>query len=159
MENILCSKELLEKLDDISEELTDLRIQSPKLPENYLIDSTHQIQIDDEAYKIKGRMIRQWKINLNQRKLAHWNVLRNKETSKIYLEWSKSETPIIPRKYFPKLIDNEPENQKRLREKLAVEKLITESEIPYLRSQQYQQKYEKNDCHMFQHIERIMHMF
>ena len=72
---------------------------------------------------------------MNQRKQTYWNMLKDKETSKIYLTWSKNDTPVISRKYFRKSIDNEPEDQNMLRTKSALEKLKTESEILHLRSQ------------------------
>ena len=90
---------------------------------------------------MKGR-IRQWKITSSNRKLAYQNI-RNRKASKIYLEWSKREIPIIPRIYFPKQIDNEPDNQKHFRKKLASGKLTTKSEILNLHSKQYEHKYRK----------------
>lgn len=74
-------KEVLESLGDISEQLTDLRIQSPEWPNADLIDATHELRIHDEAYRTRRR-IRQWRIHQNKRKICYWNMLRNKETSK-----------------------------------------------------------------------------
>ena len=53
-----------------------------------------------------------------------------------------------------KSINNEPEDQKMLRTKLALEKLKTEFEIFHSRSQQYQQKYENIDINIVKQIEK-----
>lgn len=90
---------------------------------------------------IKNRIIHLWNQKLKIRKLSFWNMIKNNYKAGIYERWLNSSPKILPRKFQIKPILNEPEQQRQLREKLALEKLKTEIELLKLRGQNNEQKY------------------
>lgn len=52
-----------------------------------LLNDTYTIWIKNEAFRIQRSMNKIWHNNLNQRKQAFWNMLKNKNTRVIYVDW------------------------------------------------------------------------
>lgn len=52
-----------------------------------LLNDTNTIWIKNEAFRIQRSMNKIWHNNLNQRKQAFWNMLKNKNTRVIYVDW------------------------------------------------------------------------
>ena len=82
------------------------------------------------------------------RKFAFWNMLKNGNKADIYEKWSTSTPIILPRKLQVKLIPDEPEQQRRLREKMALDKFRMEIELLRLRAESNEQKFKSIDEQM-----------
>ena len=87
------------------------------LPNVTLLNDTNAIWIKKEAFRIRRNMNKIWRNNLNQRKQAFWNMLKNENTSVIYVDWFSRDSAIIPKKFQSKTFPNEPEEQKKIKEK------------------------------------------
>ena len=83
------------------------------LPNVTLLNDTNAIWIKNEALRIRRSMNKIWRNNLNQRKQAFWNMLKNENTSVIYVDWFSRENAIIPKKFRSKTFANEPEELKK----------------------------------------------
>lgn len=74
----------------------------------------------------KKKEITIWKKMLNERKQAYWNAVRCENLADVYEKWRQNEEVILPRKFRPKPIDNEPEEETRIRRNLAIQKFEAE---------------------------------
>ena len=75
-------------------------------------------------------------------------MLKNSNKTEIYEKWITSTPIILPRKLQVKSISDEPERQRRLREKMALDKFHTEIELLKLRAESNEEKYKSVDEQM-----------
>lgn len=106
---------VLNSLGRITSQVDELNSQMIDLPNVTLLNDTNAIWIKNEAFRIRKSMNKIWRNNLNQRKQAFWNMLKNENTSVIYVDWFSRENAIIPKKFQSKTFANEPEELKKIR--------------------------------------------
>lgn len=99
------------------------------------VDAITQSRIGFHSQKSvheKKKEITIWKKMLNERKQAYWNAIRCENLADIYEKWrqNKEEKPI----------DNEPEEDTRIRRNLAIQKFDTEISLLRLRVPKYSAK-------------------
>ena len=97
---------------------------------------------------VKSRIGYLWNKNLIQRKFAFWNMLKNSNKAEIYQKWLTSTPMVLPRKLQIKAIIEEPDQQRRLREKLSLDKMHNEIELLRLRGSANEQKLQDIDHEM-----------
>ena len=114
--------------------------------------STNNILLQKDKEALKSHL-KSWKNNLNERKQGYWSYLRTENLIKKYEEWCSNDPAIIPRKYTPKLIEEEPEEQKEIRMRYAKTSMKCDMEIMKLRITNFQSKYEAVDEAMISEIE------
>ena len=125
------------------------------LPNVTLLNDTNTIWIKNEALKVRRSMNKMWRNNLNQRKQAFWNMVKNENTSVIYVDWFSQDKPIIPKKFRSRTFTNEPEEQKKIKERLSVEKMKAQASLFHLTAERNKAKYEEKDREMLNEIEKI----
>ena len=96
-----------------------------------------------------------WRNNLNQRKQAFWNMLKNENTSVIYVDWFSRDTAIIPKKFQSKTFPNEPEELKKIKEALSLEKMKAQAKLHHAVAVRNKAKFEEKDREMLNEIEKI----
>ena len=107
--------------------------------------TTTNILIEEEALRLKSRIINIWENNLKTRRLAYWQSYRNKNIAKKYTEWSELDTVILPQWLQMKAIPNESANLTKRREKQVLDNLKTEIELLQLRHENQEEKYQGID--------------
>lgn len=116
-----------------------------------LIDST-ELSFKREAEKIKQTFIQKWNHELKLRRIYFWNMLKNKNKADIYLNWLESSPIVLPRKLQFKEISEEPEQQRRRREKLAMDQFQAEIDLLQMRAKANEEKCDTVDLEMEQLI-------
>ena len=96
-----------------------------------------------------------WRYNLNQRKQAFWNMLKNENTSVIYVDWFSTENAIIPKKFQSKMFANEPEELKKIKEALSLEKMKAQAKLHHAVAVRNKAKFEEKEREMLNEIEKI----
>lgn len=125
------------------------------LPNVTLLNDTNTIWIKNEAFRIRRSMNKIWRNNLNQRKQAFWNMLKNENTSVIYVDWFSRDNAIIPKKFQSKTFPNEPEEQKKIKEALSLEKMKAQAKLHHAVAERNKAKFEEKDREMLNEIEKI----
>lgn len=103
----------------------------------------------------KKKEITIWKKMLNERKQAYWNAIRCENLADVYEKWRQNKEVILPRKFRPKPINNEPEEETTIRRNLAIQKFDAEISLLRLRVPKYREKYENHDQVMHDEIANI----
>ena len=110
------------------------------------------LKLKSEAMTAKRYMSLPWTNTLNTRKQAFWNYHRAKRTAETFENLLSMEPPQMPRKFLPRVIPNEPEDELQIRRDLAVEKFKNEINMQKKRMEKYQEKFSKLDAEMVTHI-------
>lgn len=97
-----------------------------------------------EAMYIKHSVIH-WRSTLNERKLAFWNYFKHSNTADIYSSWITNNqiNPVMPRKFRPKDINGENQEDKKIRQENAVRNF--ESEIKIIRNKANRQDHKAKE--------------
>lgn len=119
----------------------------PADAEPFLMEST-ELNFKREAERIKQSIIQKWNICLRNRRIQFWNYLKNQKKSDIYLSWLETSPITLPRKLQFKEIPDEPEQQRRRREKLAMDQFQAEIDLLQMRGKANEEKYENTDLEM-----------
>ena len=106
------------------------------------------------VFVIKSRLGHLWNKKFIARKFAFWNMLKNYNKAEIYEKWLNSTPLILPRKLQIKPITDEPEQQRRLRERMSLDKMSTEIELLKLRGSTNEEKYKAIDNEMFEEFSK-----
>ena len=101
--------------------------------------------LTEKAEKSMSEMESVWKSNIQKRRQAYWEFYKRKETLAIYEEEIQKEHPKMPRKLQPKIIDNEPEEEHKIRKDHAIENLRTEMKLLKLREQRKEKEFKEID--------------
>ena len=122
-----------------------------------LLNNTYAIWIKNEAFRIWRNMNKIWHNNLNQRKQAFWNMLKNENTSVIYVDWFSRENAIIPKKFQSKMFPNKPDRgaEKKIKEALSLEKMKAQAKLHHAVAEHNKAKFEEKDREMLNEIEKI----
>lgn len=146
---------VLNSLGRITSQVDELNSQMIDLPNVTLLNDTNAIWIQKEAFRIRRNMNKIWRNNLNQRKQAFWNMLKNENTSVIYVDWFSRDNAIIPKKFQSKTFPNEPEEQKKIKEALSLEKMKAQAKLHHAIAERNKTKFEEKDREMLNEIEKI----
>ena len=139
----VCLKETVKKVNE-----------TENLPNPGLINDTNELTIKNEAYRLRKRILKEWKKNRNQRKGAFEAFTRGKTIAELYNEWINQTDPFIPRKFRHKEINGEQSEETELRKELSIERVKTEIKVLQLRSQKFEKKFSDVDENMFETINR-----
>eukprot|EP00112_Aurelia_sp_Birch-Aquarium-sp1_P026501 Seg942.3 transcript_id=Seg942.3/GoldUCD/mRNA.D3Y31 product="hypothetical protein" protein_id=Seg942.3/GoldUCD/D3Y31 len=107
-------------------------------------------QQDNE--KLKSKM-KNWGDTLNERKKIFWLYLKNTKLANKYKEWYDSTPEKIPRKFLPKTIPGEAEEQREVRMRHAKETMKSEMEMMAIKINNFKLKYQATDQEMYSEIE------
>ena len=88
-----------------------------------------QILIEQEAEKVKAAILETWNNKLISRSKHFWQKVRNEHIAKVYENWRNTTPIVIPRKLQIKEIIEEPDNQRRLRERRVLDMYRSEKEL------------------------------
>ena len=146
---------VLNSLGRITSQVDELNSQMIDLPDVTLLNDTNAICIKKEAFRIQRNMNKIWHNNLNQRKQAFWNMLKNENTSVIYVDWFSRDNAIIPKKFQSKPFPNEPEEQKKIKEALSLEKMKAQAKLHHVIAECNKAKFKEKDREMLNEIEKI----
>ena len=146
---------VLNSLGRITSQVDELNSQMIDLPNVTLLNDTNAIWIKNEAFRIRRSMNKIWRNNLNQRKQAFWNMLKNENTSVIYVDWFSRDNAIIPKKFQSKTFPNEPEELKKIKEALSLEKMKAQAKLHHAVAVRNKAKFEEKDREMLKEIEKI----
>ena len=146
---------VLNSLGRITSQVDELNSQMIDLPNVTLLNDTNAIWIKNEAFRIRKSMNKIWRNNLNQRKQAFWNMLKNENTSVIYVDWFSRENAIIPKKFQSKTFANEPEELKKIKEALSLEKMKAQAKLHHAVAVRNKAKFEEKGREMLNEIEKV----
>ena len=146
---------ILESLGRITSQVDELNSQMIDIPDATLLNDTNAIWIKKEAFRIRRSMNKMWQNNLNQRKQAFWNMLKNENTSVIYVNWFSRDKPIIPKKFQSKTFPSEPEEQKKIKEELSLQKMKAQAQLHHVIAERNKAKYEDKDKEMLTEMGKI----
>ena len=104
-----------------------------------------QILIEQEAEKVKAAILVTWNNKLISRSKHFWQKVRNENIAKVYKIWQNTTPTIIPRKLQIKEIIEEPDNQRRLRERRVLDMYRSEKEHLELRGGQHEELLKRTD--------------
>ena len=114
--------------------------------------SANNILVQKDKESLKSQ-IKSWRNNLNERKKSYWSCLRTENISSKYEEWYANEPAIMPKKYTPKTIQGEPEEQKQIRMRHAMQTMKCDIDIMKARMTNFKSRYEAVDQTMMSEIE------
>lgn len=137
-------------LQDVKEMLSETR-ESPSVQTVITTETTPFLE--EEALKVKASIGNIWENKLEKRRDTFWNYVKNEGHKKVYSRWLSQEEIIIPKYLQKKEFQNEPEQQKKVRERAVRNDFETEIELQGLRAEQHQMRYEDIDAQMNKLIE------
>ncbi|OOY96781.1 hypothetical protein BOW19_11455, partial [Solemya velum gill symbiont] len=141
-------KHFLDKTVNTIQMLTSEPVQ----PNGKILFETDEQGIEREALQMKKSMSKLWARSLNERKQAFWNMYRNDKISKIYLNWTQKEKPILPKKFIIKEIEGECKKETEIRANFALNRLNTEILLLDARKIRYEDTYNSIDEAMIAEI-------
>ena len=95
-------------------------------------------KLKTSVFKCKERISRLWNNTLNSRRQAFWHYYRSKQMSKVYKKLLEKNPPQMPRKFLPRIIENESKEKTEIRTQPSVEKFKSEIYLQDLRSEKYE---------------------
>ena len=155
----------MEKQESIQNEISLLHkkldeLNKPKSPEytepenhnavsliQYFEDNYGQLKklnkqyIQEETFRFRKRKMKTWRSTLNERKLAYFNAIKNREMAKIYENFLKQNEIYIPRKMREKITPHDSEQQKNIKMELNITKLQAHIKILEDKAAQHTTKY------------------
>ena len=139
-------EELLGGVQQLNQNLT----KTPELLQTNLqtINNISEIQLREEAFKARKRIIQTWQRNLNTRKIAYWNSYKTGKEAEQYQQCISKENPLILRKFRPNELPNEQEEEKTVRKNRALQNVKSEIEVLTLKTSRFENKYIKMDENM-----------
>ena len=85
--------------------------------------------------------------------MAYYSFLYNTKIAEIYSSWRQNDPPQIPKKFQPKPIPGEKEEQRQARIILAKDQMKSEIQIMKIKADSYQKTFESIDNQMVKNIE------
>ena len=105
-------------------------------------------KLKTNAFKCKERISHLWNNTLNSRRQAFWQYYRPKQISDIYEKLLEKNPPQIPRKFLPRMTENETKEETEIRTLVSVEKFKSEIHLQDLRSEKYEIRLNNVDANM-----------
>ncbi|XP_062620182.1 uncharacterized protein LOC134281768 [Saccostrea cucullata] len=153
-----CDDKLNFLINDCAENFHNMDLSKKKENINYksnvdfILQSRYDNNIISTMYREKRQMIQTWRKNLNERRQAYWNAIRCENLADTYEKWRKQEDVILPRKFRIKSINQEPDEETKIRLNLAIQKFDAEITLLRIRVPKYQTKFEECDSRMEKEI-------
>lgn len=162
LDNFKEMKEILMNLSEFKMDITQNAIDLDLLHYSDFQDSTDKSSgyIQDvnsviyNSKRIRKYINQTWKRSLNERKQAFWNNFKLNNTIEIYEEWLERENMVIPRKFRPRLIEGEIEEDRQIRHQTAIFNFQSEIRIMKNKALRYQNKYLQMDDQMYSLIKQ-----
>ena len=117
--------------------MTKLDTFSTAVAENmksFAEESSKRTINEAETRTAKRTISELWQNALNTRKQTYWNHYRAKKTTDVFHDLLQQDPPKIPRKFLPRRIEGEPEDELEIRKQLSIEKFRTEINLLQLRA-------------------------
>lgn len=148
-------QDLLTCIQNLERISTHHSSHSSSQPLHEVPDSTAhmEIQLKNEAFNSRRRLRIPWQQKLNHRKQMYWNHIKNQGLYELYEKWLNQSPPHIPRKYLPKHIQGEPENEEKIRYSLAIDEMKMNQELFASRATRFLSKTETADIEMKEFIQ------
>ena len=105
-------------------------------------------KLKTNAFKCKERISHLWNNTLSSRRQAFWQYYRPKQISDIYEKLLEKNPPQIPRKFLPRMTENETKEETEIRTLVSVEKFKSEIHLQDLRSEKYEIRLNNVDANM-----------
>ena len=118
-------------------------------------DSSRKRISSSEVQGAKRSIMVLWRNTINTRKQAYWNYYRAQQISETFEDLLSQDPPKMPRKFLPKMIVNEPEEELEIRKHLSIEKFKAEINLQRIRAEKYKERYLKIDEDMIGKINAI----
>ena len=99
-------------------------------------------------FKWKERISHLWNNTLNSRQQAFWQYYQSKQIYDVYKKLLEKNPPQMPRKFFPRLIENKIKEETEWQTLLSVEKFESEMHLQDLRSKKYEMRLNNSDANM-----------
>ena len=77
--------------------------------------------------------------------MAYFDFLKNSKDAKTYSAWRDNNPPLIPKKFQPKSIPGERNEQRQARITMATDQMKCEIEIMKIKANSYKKKFESID--------------
>lgn len=142
-----CTKEITAVLKEI---------QCTEKCEKSFADKDHQTKLDlsEESMEAKKDIEATWKSQIVKRRDMYWEYYKRKEVAEIYTNEIKKDNPRMPRKFQPKEISGEPEEEHRMRKERAIKNMETEIQLMKLREKRKAKEYKEIDETMLELIQQ-----
>ena len=105
-------------------------------------------KLKTNAFKCKERISHLWNNTLNSRRQAFWQYYQSKQMSDVYKKLLEKNPPEMPRKFLPRMIENETKEETEIQTLLSVEKFKSEIHLQDLHSEKYEIRLHNVDTNM-----------
>ena len=105
-----------------------------------------------DSHKAKKSIEKLWKDSLNARKQAFWTYYKAKTTAETFEKLLEEDPPKMPRRFLPKGIPNEEEEETKIRQEISLENFKAEIRLLHVRAKSYEQKFTKIDVQMVENF-------
>ena len=146
-------KTLKEIQECIKETVNKVTENEGNTPNSQLINDRNELAIENEAYRRRKLMVKEWRKKRNERRNAFESFTRCEILADLYGQWIEQDIPYIPRKFRHKQIKGEEESETELRKQLDIEKVKTEIKLLQQRKTKFEKKFSDIDQTMLEHIE------
>ena len=109
-------------------------------------------KLKTNAFKCKERISLLCNNTLNSRRQAFWQYYQSKQMSDVYKKLLEKNPPEMPRKFLPRMIENETKEETELRTLLSKEKFKSEIHLQDLRSEKYEIRLNNTDANMITYL-------
>ncbi len=127
-----------EEIQGFGESITTLT-NSVKPYMQHIQEERLQREQQSKVRDYKKKINKIWSDTLNKRKLAFFNKLVARGTAEHYADFLKKDVPFFPKKFCPKAVSGESEEEARLKINLAKNKVETEIGILQLRARKHEE--------------------
>lgn len=107
----------------------------------------------NNSTEINEKIKDEWQKLLGKRKIRYFKHLRNKKLASTYEKELEKPTPLMPRKFQPTKLDNEPESEFNIRQQRALNDFKLEIELLKTREKRFEKEYKTLDENMITIIE------
>ena len=106
-----------------------------------------------EILEAKAKMNKMWQEKLDGRTNLYTRSYRNRRLNELYSEEITKEFPKIPRKFLPTIKADEDEEEKQVKQQLALEKVKAELKLQEIRYKRQDNKVSSIDIEIIRHIQ------
>ena len=131
----------------VNEKLSNFTLNLEKGKDPFVIENI-PINSTKNVYAERKPIIQTWRRLLNQRKQNFWNFIKFQNTSVIYETWLGKDNPVLPRKFLPKFIPGEHDDDRNIRRENALRNFEVEIRLMKNKSSRYETKYLNFDDEM-----------
>lgn len=149
-----CNNDSKAILETVKTKIETFHIDVKKLVRYDLVNEQYERNVEELAYRKRHSIKQIWFQKRNNRNQAFFNILNNEGTAKIYQHWLNTKE-FLPRKYKPKKINGEPQEQYNIREQLGFAKMNSDLDIMKNQIDKNVKKLREADDEINKIIERV----